>query len=188
MRLLLALGCGFGVLLTLGGSLAAQQVEVPKFKSVDEAIGWTKARGSCERIRDQGDAKCNIRFDLPMESRPEPRGQRSSWDVWAWIQAVDMPDAQLRSLSIHIVRSRKVALSATDDPNLTVRSVRTSQYHFGRDGRISEVLIGFALENGRGERILDESIPLPREHAHKHGQGALDYILFTGPLGIGWKY
>jgi hypothetical protein len=162
---------------------AAGQIEVPKFKNVDEAIGWVKAKGTCERVGKNNEGqKCRIRIDLPDERRPQTHGE-ALWQVWTWMEVFDAEP--VRSFSLYIVRSRDVSLTGGDS-KVRVRSGRASRYWFDKGGKLSEVYISFFLENAEEERILDEEIPISRENAYKHGEGLRDLLLF-GDLGIGWN-
>lgn len=165
--------------------LTAEKIQLPKFKNVDEAIGWVKAKGTCEKIGGGRGERCKIRVELPNDKRPEAKGRESVWEVWAWMEVFDLEP--LRGFTVSIIRSRYASLSASD-AKMVVRSVKSSRYHFEKNGKVSEVSIGFVLENFKEEKILDAEIPVPKEYPHIHGEGAGDMILFMEHLGIAWKY
>jgi hypothetical protein len=171
-------------LLSMPLGTVAQTPTVPRFRSIDEAIGWLKARGTCEQKGpDRGNQKCRIRIELPPDTVPETQGE-SIWDTWAWMELYDLHT--FRNFTVTIVRSRFFALSS--DPASRVRSGRVSTYHFDSRGLVSEVTIGFFLESSKGETVLSEEIPIPKEYPHKHGRGPSDFLLFNTHLGIGWNY
>jgi hypothetical protein len=164
---------------------AAEKITVPQFKNVDEAIGWVKAKGNCEKVgKDKESERCKIRIELPDEKVPEMRGE-STWQVWSWIEAFDFEP--FRNLTIDIVRSKSFLLSA-NDPKATVRSVKVSHYYFDKSGKVSEAYVNFVIENFRGEKVLDQQIPLSRDSIHKHGEGTGDLLLLKSNLGVGWDY
>lgn len=92
-----------------------------------------------------------------------------------------------RSFTVNIVRSKNFLLSA-NDPKTTVRSVRVSNYYFDKSGKVSEASTGMYLENFKGEKILSQGIPIPRDSMHKHGDGGYDSILLKNHLGVDWNY
>ena len=123
---------------------AAEKTVVPKFKNVDEGIGWVKAKGKCEILNNNPQQQlCTLRVELSEEKKPEIRGE-SVWQRWAVMQTPTLE--RDRGLTVYLVRSRKFSLSA-NDKKADVRSVKTATYHFGKDGKCSQVSVGFVLEN-----------------------------------------
>jgi hypothetical protein len=163
----------------------AEKPVVPQFKNVDEAIGWVKAKGKCGKIgKEQQGSQCEIKLDLPDEKVPEVKGE-SVWQRWAYMRSFDLE--LYRTFTISIVRSKHFLLSA-NDPRTTVRSVRVSNYQFDRSGKVDEVSVDSFIENFKGEKILRQTIPIPLDSIHKHGDGGYDLVLFSTHLGVGWKY
>lgn len=173
---------GASVVLPAIGSIgAAEKTVVPRFRNVDEAIGWVKAKGTCEKIgKDQKGSRCKIRVELPEEKRGE-----ISWQVWAWMEALDLEP--LWDFSVNIVRSRNFPLSASD-PKTTVRSVKVSRYQFDKSSKITWAYIKFVLENFKGEIILDQEIPIPKDSVRGYGEWGYDFSLLIDHLGMGWNY
>jgi len=174
----------FGAIITR--PILAAEKHPPKFKNVDEAIGWVKAVGQCEKIgiHQQG-TRCKIRLALPNNMRPEANGRESVWEVWAWLNTFDLEP--FRNFTVTIIRSRHITLSSSS-PKIIVRSVKSSRYHFDKNGKIFEAYMGISLENSVGEQIINADIPLPKEKPHIHGEGAFDLTILEHHLGITWNY
>ena len=157
---------------------AAGTVEVPRFKTVDEAIGWVKAKGTCK------DYRCRLRIELP----DEVDSKKIKWNQWAWLSSTDIqhvPEVgDYRSFRVAIVRSRFAQLSAKD-PTTRLRTVKSSEYTFQQNGKLSEVQVGFAIENAEGETLLEFLVPT---ESHKHGDGPGDLNLLRHHLGVSWNY
>lgn len=136
---------------------AAEKMVVPKFKNVDEAIGWVKAKGNCEKIgKDQQGSRCKIRLDLPDEKLPEAKGE-SVWERWAWLEVFDLESH--RTFTVRIVRSKNFLLSANDS-KATVRSVRVSNYWLDRFGKVFEARVDAVIENFIKIKIKGSSLKL----------------------------
>jgi len=170
---LIAVAVVSGTLLIFYTLTVAQGEELPKFSTVGEAVGWVKAKGKCdgtEKVR-----RCEKKVDLQKE-----KGSSSGeWDVWAWLSTSE----HVYRFSVNIVRSRYSYLST--DKAVRVRTVKTSHYFFGKNGKLTETQVGFRIENFKGENILDFQVPT---ESHMHGEGGSDSIILKYQLGIAWQY
>jgi hypothetical protein len=173
---------GVLIILTERGSVSpAEKTMVPKFENIDELIGWLKAKGTCENIGiDPQQQRCTLRVELSEEKR-----FNVAWQRWAVMETY--PTLEQR-LHVAIVRSRNFSLLASDR-KADVRSVRTADYWFEKNGKLSEVSVGFFLENFKGERIVNEefSFAATTPPIFKNDNTAMNIVLLR-ELGINWDY
>jgi len=160
----------------------AEKTVVPRFKNVDEAIGWVKAKGDCRN--EQGISSCNIWLDLPDQKNSENEGE-SLWRCRASMNTLDAPFTRI--FGIRIVRSKDFLLVANDKKSL-VHSSRVTSYTFNTSGEVQALSVGFVLENFKGETILRQSIPVPIESFAIHTDGLEDVSLIYKHLGVDWKW
>jgi hypothetical protein len=150
------------------------------FRNVDEAIGWTKARGMCVV------STCVLLVRVAAQSstgKPISPG----WQLDAHVSVTDISSSsvEFRTFSVTIRRQRTFNLSASD-PTATLSTMKLSAYEFGSDGFLLERSGGLIVRTATGDELFSAAFPAP-----KHGGEVVDSLdnfdILYHQLGIQWK-
>ena len=166
MKIILVIVTGSILATSTNYTIAAEKLELPKFKSAAEVVGWLKATGTC-RVGADKETRCFLTIPLPREP--------------------DVTEARLQSLaagalSVTISRKRRVTLS-TKDSTAYVEVTNESQYTYLSSGKFSDVTVGFRILNSSGEPILDHLVPTdPFKHFYW-----MDDDRVLEQLGFTWR-
>jgi hypothetical protein len=156
---------------------SAEKLEPRAFKSMGEAIGWVKARGSCSKGAEDIRA-CHVDIELPaaIYGRPISPG----FDVSGRMSAVESPEDSNLVVAIH--RTREFAVSPTD-PRVTIKSTLSTIRTFVAGGGKAIKDTRVMLQNYKGEVIM---------RANASGADVEffpdDIRLLLNTFGIGWKW
>jgi hypothetical protein len=112
-----------------------QKMVVPQFTNVDQAIGWVKAKGSCE-TKDDGlrTQTCRILVELPDQEVFGEKDKR--WKTSGFMAVYETgPKLNLAFFAVAIIRTRSVYLVPTDSRSLVI-SQKQSTYRCREDGKL----------------------------------------------------
>jgi hypothetical protein len=144
------------------------------FRSIDEAIGWLKAKGQCEK------ATCNVRVAVtPHSSNGKPLSP--GWTLYAYVSLTDV--GLVRSYNITISRQRTFRLSARD-PAATLTTLKESIFTFGHDGSLLEreghLMVRTATE--------DALFAVTFKGAEYDPDDRENWDILLKQLGVGWNW
>jgi hypothetical protein len=147
------------------------------FKSMDEAIGWVKARGACSLSLDKTTKPCLVDIELP-KSASSGKPISPGYEIVGRMSVIELPDS--RHFLISINRSRRIALSP-HDPEITIASTHSSLLEFIARGDIAILSAETALRNFKGELLM-------RAKADPFGElfTTENPELWKEAFGIGW--
>jgi hypothetical protein len=129
------------------------------FRSMDDAIGWLKAKGSCAR------SNCDLVVRLAAQSS-------EGKPLDAYLTLIDIvgraTEPPFRTPHIAIRRRRTFTLSARD-PAATLTTLKINTFTFGHDGYLREQAVRLVVRTATGDALFDVAFQVPPHEGHIDG-------------------
>jgi hypothetical protein len=153
-----------------------------QFRSVDEAIGWVKAKGKCG----EPPGFCQLVVSLvARSSKGKPLSPGRVLDAQLFVsELVDLP-RQLRKYTVTIRRRHTLPLSARD-PDATLTTLTIRSFEFNSVGSLVERTNRLLVRTARDADVFDVWFPLPEYGVD--ADSVEDWDILTTQLGVHWDW